>query len=162
MQPPQRLVLDTNVWLDLLLFGDARCLPLQAALDQATAIALTDHPCRAEWHRVLGYPALRLADGEAERLRDRYDVLAVRVDAPTRPQPWPPLPRCKDADDQKFLELACAAHASVLLTRDDALLALGRRTLRAGLFRICSPEGYDPTELDSPTAASPTDRSWRC
>lgn len=150
MQPPQRLVLDTNVWLDLLLFGDVRCLALRDALERGAAIALTDVACRTEWHRVLGYPALRLADGEAERLRDRYDAMVVRVDAPTRPQPWPPLPRCKDGDDQKFLELACAAHASVLLTRDDALLALGRRTLRAGLFRICSPECYDPTEPGSP------------
>ena len=147
---PQRLVLDTNAWLDLLLFADARCLPLQAALDQGAAIVLTDQACRAEWHRVLGYPALRLSDSHAKQLRDRYDALAVQVDAPVRPQPWPTLPRCKDADDQKFLELACAGHASALLTRDDALLSLGRRTLRAGLFRICSPERYAPQEPGPP------------
>jgi predicted nucleic acid-binding protein len=87
---------------------------------------------------------LRLAGREADRLRDRYDALAMDVHAPVRPQPWPPLPRCRDADDQKFLELACAGNASVLLTRDDALLSLRRRTLRAGLFRICSPGAYDP------------------
>lgn len=144
MQPPQRVVLDTNVWLDLLLFDDARCVPLRAALEQRAVLALTDPACRAEWQRVLAYPTLRLAEHQADQLRDRYDALAVQVDGPVRPQPWPPLSRCRDADDQKFLELACAGHASVLLTRDDALLSLGRRTLRAGLFRICSPDRYDP------------------
>lgn len=150
MPPPQRLVLDTNVWLDLLLFADVRCAALQVALQTGRAVALSSPACRSEWQRVLAYPALRLDDCRAEQLRHRYDALALQVAAPTRPQPWPPLPRCKDADDQKFLELACAGHASVLLTRDDALLSLGPRTLRAGLFRICSPERYEPPDPDSP------------
>lgn len=49
------------------------------------------------------------------------------------------LPRCSDPDDQKFLVLADVALADCLLTRDKALLKLGRA--RYGLpFRIAQPE----------------------
>ena len=55
------------------------------------------------------------------------------------PPPAPPLPRCSDPDDQLFLVLADAARADYLLTRDKALLKLGRA--RYGLpFRIAQPE----------------------
>ena len=47
-----------------------------------------------------------------------------------------------DRDDQKFLEIARDAGASVLITKDKALLKLGRRTLREGLFKIMVPEAW--------------------
>ena len=47
------------------------------------------------------------------------------------------LPRCKDRDDQKFLELAARCAADLLVTKDKALLRLrGRTTLG---FRILKP-----------------------
>ena len=49
------------------------------------------------------------------------------------------LPRCVDPDDQKFLELALAARADVLLTKDHKLLELARRT-RA--FAILNPRKF--------------------
>jgi hypothetical protein len=48
------------------------------------------------------------------------------------------LPRCRDPDDQKFLELARACRADLLLTRDRALLELARRTP----FRIVTPRAW--------------------
>lgn len=139
---PERLVLDTNVWLDLLHFADPRCARLQAALRDGRAVALTDAACRAEWQRVLRYPALALGAADIERLCALFDAMTTGLDAPQRPQPWPLLPRCRDRDDQKFLELACAGAADLLLSRDAELLALGKRTERRGLFRICRPDAY--------------------
>ena len=46
------------------------------------------------------------------------------------------LPRCRDRDDQKFLEAALAARAGFLVTKDRALLDLARRVAP---FRIVSP-----------------------
>jgi predicted nucleic acid-binding protein len=46
------------------------------------------------------------------------------------------LPRCRDADDQKFLELAAALPAEALVSKDRALLDLRRRRLP---FAILSP-----------------------
>ena len=137
--PELRLVLDTNVWLDLLLFADPRYATLRQRLASGARV-LMDAPCREEWLRVLGYPALRLEAARAQQLVDELDALSSGTEAGTRPPPWPPLPRCRDRDDQKFLALACAGHASHLLSRDTALLCLDGRTRRAGLFRICRPE----------------------
>ena len=49
----------------------------------------------------------------------------------------PPLPRCQDRDDQKFLELAARAGADLLVSKDKALLKLRGRT-RLG-FEIVKP-----------------------
>ena len=133
-----RVVLDTNVWLDLLLFGDPRCARLQSALAGGAVQVLTSEACRAEWQRVLSYPALRLDQDQAMRLAAAYDALASVEAAPANHR----LPRCKDPDDQKFLELACAARADALLTRDRALLALAGRAHRQCQFRICLPEAW--------------------
>lgn len=146
IEAPERLVLDTNVWLDLLLFGDPRCSQLAEALADGRAVALVDAPCREEWRRVLCYPVLGLDAARRDALEARFDAIAIAVEEPVRPQPWPTLPRCADPDDQKLLELACAGDASVLLTRDQALLSLDRRTRRLSLFRICLPDAWNPAD----------------
>ena len=47
------------------------------------------------------------------------------------------MPRCSDPDDQKFLELAAATRAQILVSKDRALLKLRRRC--APQFRIMTP-----------------------
>lgn len=142
---PLQLVLDTNIWLDLLLFDDPRCAPLRQRLKAGSARVLVDAACRDEWRRVLAYPALRLDARRAQQLTDAFDACGIPAEAELRPMPWPRLPRCRDRDDQKFLELACAGHATHLISRDEALLALDGRARRVGLFRICRPEALvDP------------------
>jgi predicted nucleic acid-binding protein len=53
----------------------------------------------------------------------------------------PPLPKCRDPDDQKFLELARDCGADYLLTKDKALLVLARRKTRPAPCRIVTPAG---------------------
>jgi predicted nucleic acid-binding protein len=138
---PVRLVLDTNVCLDLFVFGDPRCAGLRAALEQQRAIAFSDSPCRDEWLRVLNYPALALsAQRQAQAVLD-YDAMLCPWSAP-RGDAEGLLPRCPDADDQKFLELAHAVKADALLSRDRALLGLATRARRRGLFRIALPQDW--------------------
>jgi predicted nucleic acid-binding protein len=50
------------------------------------------------------------------------------------------LPRCRDADDQKFLEVARDAGAMLLISRDKALLRVDRHSLVREMFRIRTPE----------------------
>ncbi len=135
-----RIVLDTNACLDLFVFADPRTAGLAAALGARRAVAVTREDCRAEWLRVLHYPKLGLDDSAREHHAAAFDALVTQVDAELRP--LVPLPRCKDADDQKFLELAWQAGAVALLTRDDALLTLARRARRDGLFDISTPEAW--------------------
>ena len=134
-----RIVLDSNVCLDLFAFKDPAVAPLLQALRQGTVQAVADPACRDEWLRVIEYPKLGLDDAARAACRDDYDRLVQLLPAAAQ---WPALPRCADPDDQKFLELAQAAQARWLLSRDHALLVLGRRTARAGLFDILTPRAW--------------------
>ena len=141
-----RIVLDTNVCLDLFVFDDPRVVRLHDALHAGEIVAVSDEACREEWLRVLRYPQLGLDDAHRDAAIARYDALTTFVDTDAKP-PQPGLPRCKDPADQKFLELALLANARWLLSRDDHLLALGRRTRRDGLFEILTPQEWASNPL---------------
>jgi uncharacterized protein len=135
-----RVVLDTNVCLDLFVFDDPRCERLLDALRAGEVVAITDEACRDEWMRVLRYPELRLDETMREAATARFDTTMKHLSRlPSEEADLPPIPRCRDPDDQKFLELALRTRARWLLTRDDHLLALAKRTKRDGLFAILSP-----------------------
>lgn len=131
-----RVVLDTNVWLDWLLFDDPAVAPLRAACDAGTVEVLIDAPCEAELERVLGYRFYgeTLSPEKQAACLDECRRVAKKVEADGRNVGR--LPVCRDPDDQKFLELAAAARADALVTKDDALLALADRGLA---FRIVKP-----------------------
>lgn len=124
-------VLDTNVVLDLFYFDDPIARPLRGAFDAGELPCAASRTTLAEWRRVLGYPEFGLDVAAQARL---YACYADRI------HPWPDgaqmrLPRCRDADDQKFLQLAARCGA-VLVSKDRALLVLARRV--SG-FTIVSP-----------------------
>lgn len=140
-----RLVLDTNVWLDLLLFEDPRCAALRQAVDAAEVCLLLREDCHAEWLRVLAYPALRVDCARQSQLALQQRALCEWVNG-ARAVGGPALPRCRDRDDQKFIELAWEGAADCLLSRDQALLELDRRCRRQGLFAIMTPEDWPPAQ----------------
>ncbi|OOG50345.1 putative toxin-antitoxin system toxin component, PIN family [Rhodanobacter sp. C06] len=139
-----RLVLDTNVCLDLFVFGDASCATLREVLRAGAVQAMTDAACRDEWLRVLGYPQLALDAARRAAAVAAFDEsvcllpTAERLVVPAMPK----LPRCADPDDQRFLELAQASGAQWLLSRDRELLKLTRRTRREHGFDILAPQGW--------------------
>ena len=135
-----RYVLDTNVCLDLFVFGDPQCASLFAAVKAGEIEWVTREDCRAEWQSVLAYPQLRLSAERREQAILAFDTW-TRCLQPSDMVGGGDvvLPRCSDRDDQKFLELAQQAGAVALLTRDDALLRLARCVKREGLFAIVPP-----------------------
>ena len=139
LAPAQPIVIDTNVCLDLFVFRDPRWAPLLAALEGGTVRAVTRADCRDEYLVVLHYPHLPLDEATRAEAAARFDAL-LRVVAPDAKHVR--LPVCTDRDDQKFLELARDAGAEVLVTKDKALLKLGRRAAREGLFKIMPPETW--------------------
>jgi predicted nucleic acid-binding protein len=132
-----RLVLDTHVWLDWLTFDDPSVAMLKAAVAGGRAEIYLDAACAAELERVLGYPiAKHVAPKPVQEARLAQARFLSR--APKRALTGAErasLPRCSDRDDQKLLELALAAQAHALVTRDRALLELARRAP----FLIVSP-----------------------
>ncbi|MES2150483.1 MAG: putative toxin-antitoxin system toxin component, PIN family [Pseudomonadota bacterium] len=137
--PAKRIVIDTNVCLDLFVFHDPRWASLLAALESGALEAITRADCRAEYLVVLHYPHLPVDETSRPAAAARFDAL-IKVVAP--PAKLIRLPVCSDRDDQKFLELARDADAAILITKDKALLKLGRKTAAAGMFRIMLPEAW--------------------
>jgi predicted nucleic acid-binding protein len=152
-----RLVLDTNVWLDWLVFDEPALAPLREAHAAGRIEIVMDEACEVELARVLAYDLGKHtigAEAQAEciarcrRLVRRVDVSATATagasavvgagaSATSTVAAIAGLPQCSDPHDQKFLELALAAGADVLVTKDQALLELARRALP---FRIAAPQ----------------------
>jgi putative PIN family toxin of toxin-antitoxin system len=135
----QPIVLDTNVCLDLFVFHDPRWDSLLRALERGEVQAVTRADCRDEYLAVLRYPHLPLDEAGRALATERFDALVKVVAPDSKPIR---LPVCSDRDDQKFLELARDANAQILVTKDKALLKLGRKTVQGGMFRIMLPEAW--------------------
>ncbi|CAH2800950.1 MAG: FIG00452560: hypothetical protein [uncultured Caballeronia sp.] len=134
---PRRIVLDSNVWIDILIFDDPATRPIHAALEARTLEALIDSRCLTELTRVLDYPQFVRMDIDKAAALARVARLSTFV-ATTLPDEAHPLPRCKDRDDQKFLELAHASGADWLVSKDRAVLKFARRVARDFVSRFAS------------------------
>lgn len=135
-----RLVLDTQVWLDWLVFDDPSTLPIRALLAADRAEIFIDAPCEAELERVLGYRLGRRSLDAAARAACLAQCRAIAKRVQESPSQKGALPVCSDPDDQKLLELALAAGADCLVTRDRALLGL-----RTPLFQIVTADALSGT-----------------
>jgi putative PIN family toxin of toxin-antitoxin system len=150
---PLRLVLDTNVWLDWLVFADPRAAPIKAAVAAGTAEIYIGPECERELERVLAYRLGKsVLDGGVQAdclaacrriarwIAPAEDAYIAPPQARSRVYGRLPLPRCRDPEDQMFLELARACHADFLITKDRALLELAARKYQPVPFRIVTPE----------------------
>jgi putative PIN family toxin of toxin-antitoxin system len=144
----QRVVLDTNIWLDWLLFEDTGIAHIRQLQEAGHVELLIDETCEAELAGVLAREfGKRTLDAKAQaaalaHCRRLTTRIGVRVSEPERAR----LPLCRDPDDQKFLEAALAGRADVLVTKDKALLDITRRRKaqvgRTVPFRILHPEDF--------------------
>ncbi len=137
-KPKPVVVLDTNVVLDLWMFGDVRAGPLLQALQHGRLTALVTAPMLAELADVLSRPFARAWLMQPAHVFAQLQAIARLVESTA---PSPPAPRCSDPDDQKFIDLAWAWPACVLFSRDRAVLKLARAAARHGL-RIATPEAW--------------------
>lgn len=125
------IVIDTNIILDLLVFADVATVPLRQALDAGTLGWIATQAMRDELERVLAYPQIvprlafyRMSAADVLAQFDGYvSVVAVAPKASAV---------CKDADDQKFIDLAVARQAR-LLSKDRAVLCMKKRLLPWGV-----------------------------
>lgn len=144
-----KIVLDTNVCLDLFVFRDPRWLQIVAGLHDHTLQAITRADCREEWLAVLHYPHLPITENTRAEIVATFDQHIAVED-------WPQknikLPVCSDKDDQKFLEIARDADAKILVTKDKALLKLARKTQQLNLFIIETPEKFCARLVANPQA----------
>lgn len=139
---PLTLVLDTNVVLDLFVYEDPATAPLRERLAEPSTRWLATPVMREELRRVLAYPQvvkrLEARALGAEAVLAAFDARAESVDsAPKAPY------TCKDADDQKFVDLA-VAHGATLLSKDKAVLCMRKRLASVGVSVSRQWPPHDP------------------
>lgn len=139
-----RLVLDTNVVLDWLVFADARMIELQKAWDERRLELVTHMPALEELRRVLAYPQFKLAEREQRAVLGNYESRVRIVSLPDgvtmENLGMPPgFPRCKDCDDDHFIALAYHHRLDAVVSKDRAVLDLAKRTRKFGVT-ILSPQ----------------------
>ena len=128
---PARCVLDTNIVLDLWVFDEPRAEALRLSVETGHTHWLATAAMREELARVLAYPQIfkRLTHRQlpADTVLGHFDRWAqLQADAPKAPY------ACKDADDQKFIDLA-VAHQATLHSKDAQVLCMRKRLERCGV-----------------------------
>ena len=126
-EPARPVVVDTNVALDLLIFSDPRTAPLRTLLAQGRLDWIATQVMRDELERVLAYPhivsRMDFYRVDAAQVLAAFDAQARLVDIAPRVAYV-----CKDADDQKFIDLA-VGHGAILVSKDKAVLSMRKRLL---------------------------------
>lgn len=133
-------MIDTQVVLDWLVFCDPRAAALARAVESGAVRWIATAAMRAELDAVLdrGVGAARRPD------RAAIATSLARFAHPAEPAPPPaPVLYCSDPDDQIFIDLALAAGARWLFSRDRALLRLAKHARPRGLA-ILEPADWQP------------------
>jgi putative PIN family toxin of toxin-antitoxin system len=115
-----RVVFDTNTVVSALLFEQGRVSWLREHWRGRDVAVLVSRPTVNELIRVLAYPKFDLDKAEIEALLAEY----LPFTEPVVVTPQPQSPRCRDTDDQMFVDLAIQGRADVLVTGDRALLLM--------------------------------------
>jgi putative PIN family toxin of toxin-antitoxin system len=116
-----RVVLDTNIIVSALVFRSGRLGWLRRGWKRQDLVPLVCKSTFAELLRVLSYPKFGLDEAEIRDLLGDFLPFAETVSGI---EGTTASPRCRDAHDQVFLDLALAAGADALVTGDSDLLVL--------------------------------------
>ncbi len=138
-----RVVLDSNVVLSALLFSSGSLSWLRIAWMRGRFVPLASRATIDEIVRVLTYPKFGLGPEEISQVLADYVPFVETVPFPAE---GVGAPAAADPDDQRFLDLALAGGASLLVTGDRALLAVGT----AGEVRVISPGAFREELEDAP------------
>lgn len=140
-----KVVLDTNVVLDWLLFDHFSVHPLRDRIRDGRVVVLTYPGAVTELRRVLGYRQFELDEMRQADVIARYyaqahfvpDTERVRIEAMELPKGFP---RCRDPDDNHFLALAYHAKVAALVSKDKRVLKCRRRALAFGFTILNVPQ----------------------
>jgi uncharacterized protein len=133
-----KIVLDTNIVLDWLVFEDPLTAVLRTAVEKKHVRVVRNDLTTDELRRVLGYPKLKIAIDRQAEILGRYRSCAERAVMPDGfarselllPDSFPP---CRDRDDDHFLAMAYHIHADWLVTKDKVILKLRKKAARFGV-----------------------------
>ena len=139
--PRRLIVIDSQSLFDWMVFRNPVCAGWTSALEAQDWEWIFTSEMKAEFDFVA-------AKGFGDRWPVDVGALAATWARHGRVVATPPPPgatdrlHCTDPDDQKFIDLAIAARAHTLVTRDKALLKLARKALARHGLRVCRPEAW--------------------
>lgn len=113
-----KLVVDTNLWIRILL-GGRKTLPLLEAWRKGKFKLICSEALVTELGTVWQRPRLRqhIVPQDAEDLIEQLTLRSIMVELKTIP------PRCRDPKDHPVLATAIDGHADAIVTGDDDLRA---------------------------------------
>lgn len=130
-------VVDTNVWLDWLVFGDAVIAPLRTAVTGGRLELVACTRIRDEVLDVIRRPQIAARCADLDAAAQEFHRRVRLTDTP----PACGLP-CSDPDDQVFLDLAVSERAAWLISKDRDLLSLAGKAHRRFSLQIAPPARF--------------------
>ncbi|MFP4413741.1 putative toxin-antitoxin system toxin component, PIN family [Coleofasciculus sp.] len=126
-----RVVIDTNIWIRILLKGRVT-LPILEAFNQDKFQLVISQAMIEELHQVWNRPRLRqrIDPGQATRLERQLQYRAIWVELQTIP------PDCRDPKDLPVLATAIDGKADIIVSGDDDLRADDRLRAAMETYRI--------------------------
>ena len=123
-------MIDTNILLDLYVFRDPRGVVLNEEILSGRLRPVASQETNAEFLDVLARSKFGLSpEIQQTVLADWQRRSTLREVSQIVRSPW----RCKDKDDQKFLDLAYSLRPCLLVSKDKQVLRFAKRALREGV-----------------------------
>jgi putative PIN family toxin of toxin-antitoxin system len=125
-----RLVLDTNVILDLLVFKDPSTEPIQVVLDAKLVEAVRTEASMLELMDVIQRPNFKLSKEQQQIILKQWESSSRLLDnSAIESAPF----TCRDPDDQVFIDMAFSIRPALVLSKDLRVLELGAIAQRHGV-----------------------------
>ena len=124
------VVLDTNILLDVLVFDDSRAHPLRAALIAGGLDAVATEKTLSEFLDVIGREQFSLSQEKQNEIISQWQAWSRLInDDVLDVAPW----KCKDRDDQVFINLAYTLKPAMLISKDKLVLKIAKRAQKDGI-----------------------------
>ncbi|MDO4937546.1 MAG: putative toxin-antitoxin system toxin component, PIN family [Sutterellaceae bacterium] len=128
------LVIDTNVWLDILYWDDVQTRELASDIENGTVDVCITLAAIEELADVVSRKYF-VIDPERQLSLLKHVLSVATLVAP----PPGATAKCRDTDDQKFLDLAQSVGADFLVTKDKLVLKAGKRLKKYGVL-VLTPQ----------------------
>ena len=121
------LILDTNILLDILVFDEELAHPLREALEMKSVDAVSTPRMINEFLDVIARPQFELSAGDQKTIANQWSSWCRMVDDESlQIAPW----KCRDRDDQVFINLSYSLRPATLISKDKQVLKLAKRAFK--------------------------------
>ena len=134
------VVLDTNILLDILVFDDQRAHPLRGALTNKTIDAVATAQTIEEFQDVISRPQFDLSLEQQKEIDLQWQTWSrILDDVSIEVAPW----KCKDRDDQVFINLAYSLRPAILISKDKLVLKIAKRAIKENVVITSDHNKFD-------------------